>query len=124
MLLLPNRRPGLQLVDDIAGGSKRLYAVTRPDGHSDTRLPNLQRTDPVHHSHGLERPTVPRLGHDLSDLALDHIVVCLVLEMGDTFLIVRVVPNGAEEQGDGTALRRRNGFNEVGGVDGSSAYDD
>ncbi len=71
----------------------------------------------MHCGNSQDVPPIHRLSDDLADLLLNDVVVCLVFEVGDTLLALRVITDCAEEQRDGATPRPADEFNEVPGVD-------
>ena len=83
LLLLPDRRLRLDLVDDLAGAGERLLAVRGRRRDGDRRLGQRHGPDPVLGGGGAQAVALDRLRDDLGDLALGHLRVGLVLELGD-----------------------------------------
>ena len=54
---------------------------------------------------GVERPSGIGFRDQILDLALDLTLVGLIVEMGDAFLALGVIPHGPEEEGRGAAGR-------------------
>jgi len=124
MLLLPDWRPCLELVDDITSCHKRLVPVTRSHRNGNAGLTNLQRPNPVDHRNSFEVPPVASLGDNFRDLCLNHLVIRFVLEVRHPVDTFRMIPNGAKKQIDGAALWCCDRFDEAGRVYQIGAHND
>src|ERR1700722_12558936 len=70
VLLLPDRHPVLDLVDDVAAGIEGLAAMGGADPDPDRQLADRQRPEPVRAAGALDTEALPCLGKDA--LALAH----------------------------------------------------
>ena len=117
VFLLPDRSPGLDLIDQIPRSRERVAPMWRGDSHSNRNLADTQLADAVNRSDLDDRPTLTYLANDLRDLVDDLLVVRLVLQVGHTASPRRVVTHGANEQDNRTGIRRRNCCNNGGRID-------
>jgi len=67
-------------------------------GHPHSHFPNIQGAQAMGNSHPDQRPTLPRLGHDLTDPVDDYPVVRLVLEPRHFVAARGVIPDRSQEQ--------------------------
>jgi len=107
VFLLPDRRSGFDLVDQVSPSFERVTSVRRGDRYRDRDLADSQFTDTVDCSHFPDRPAIPDFGHHFGDLVDDLLVVGLVFEMGHIGSPGRVITYGSDEQHNGTGLRHR-----------------
>src|SRR4051794_4122012 len=80
LLGLPDRRAGLDLVDDLARARERLAAVRRRHGHDDRRLAQRHAPDAVLGGRGAQAVALDRGGDDRLHLLARHLRVGLVVE--------------------------------------------
>ncbi len=98
VLPLPDRRPGLDLVDDPPGCGERAVSVGGGHGDDHRDVGYRQRTNPVPENHAADAVVaVEGLGGHLSQHALDVFFVGLVFELVDTGAIASMVSNRAGE---------------------------
>ncbi len=88
MLLLPERRLGLQVVDQEGAGVERGAPVRRRREHPDDRLADPQAPDTVAHDGPLQPETPAGLLHHGLDAALGHAGVMLQFERLQAAVVV------------------------------------
>src|SRR5205823_5245819 len=81
LLLLPDRRPRLDLIDYLPSPGKGGVTVGRRGGHDHGRLRQRDCPHPVLGRGGTEPVALHRPLEDLSDLSLGHLDIRLVVEL-------------------------------------------
>jgi len=96
ILLFPERRPGLEVVDNELTGTKRLapMAAGGQDEHDGVR--GLQFPYPVHHSHRRQVPTPAGLIHDGLQGLLGHTGIVFQVHAGHRIALVDI-PHQAQK---------------------------
>src|SRR6516162_7820187 len=74
---LPERRVGLQPIDQEMASGERSFAVRRGGGGEDDAVARLEPSVAVNDQHRVKRPAPMRLGLDLSQLLLGHAGIML-----------------------------------------------
>ena len=64
MLLLPDRQPVFDLIDDVAASLERLAAVLGADADPDRHIADREDADPVHAQRVLDGVALQRFAHD------------------------------------------------------------
>src|SRR5471032_1591557 len=90
LLLLPERRFGLQIVDDELAGGEGLAAMRRRHHHQYNLLQRLERTDTVDHQRAEQRPARPGLVDDGGDGLLRHARIMFQLHLGHGRALVHI----------------------------------
>lgn len=113
VLLLPDRSPSLDLVDQISPRGEGIRPMRRGNGHNNRDFSNTQLTDTMNRSNLADRPPLAHLADNLRDLLDDLLVVGLILEVGHAASARRVVAHGPHEEHHRASIRCRNSRNDA-----------
>ena len=105
MFLLPDRGPGLELVDEEPTRFEGGIAVDRRYCHCHRRLADRDFPDPVLNYDRNQLPLARSFGDEFLELVDDDAVICLVFEMSDSGLPLRMVAGGPEKEHHRTCRR-------------------